>query len=221
MCGRFALYSTAEEIARQFRLGNPPEHSPRYNIAPSQLVLAVAYGKDTRPTAGFMRWGLVPHWADDAKVGHQLINARAETLANKPAFRDSFQRRRCLIPANGFYEWRHDGDRKQPHYVTLKKKDGIMALAGLWDRWRRQDGQELLTCTIVTVPANSMVRRVHDRMPAIIEPEHYGFWLGPHTSTTTLKDILKPYSPYKVKLWPVVGMVNDPKNDAPGCIRKA
>ncbi|TAK82772.1 MAG: SOS response-associated peptidase [Betaproteobacteria bacterium] len=166
MCGRYALHSNPDAVALEVGLDSPPDFTPRYNIAPMAPVLIVK-----RDGAALARWGLVPRWSSDPAIGMKLINARAETLGEKPSFRDAYHRRRCLIPANGFYEWKRQGELKQPYYVH--PADGaLFAFAGLWDTWR-----DTHTCTIVTTEANATMRAIHDRMPVIIAREHYAGWL--------------------------------------------
>ena len=166
MCGRYALHSSPDVVALQFALDSPPEFTPRYDIAPAAQLLIVK-----RDGAALARWGLVPRWAEDSSIGAKLINARAETLSQKPSFRDAYRRRRCLIPANGFYEWRREGKLGRPYYVHPADSE-LFAFAGLWDTWR---GTE--TCTIVTTQANATMRSIHERMPVIIAAEHYAGWL--------------------------------------------
>jgi len=166
MCGRYALHSNPDVVALQFGLESLPDFAPRYNIAPTAEVLIVK-----RDGAALARWGLVPRWSEDPSIGAKLINARAETLSEKHSFRDAYHRRRCLIPANGFYEWQRQGAFKQPY--CIHPADGeLFAFAGLWETWRGSD-----TCTIVTTEANATLRSIHDRMPVIIAPGHYAGWL--------------------------------------------
>jgi putative SOS response-associated peptidase YedK len=166
MCGRYALHSSPDVVALQFGLASLPDFAPRHDIAPSAEVLIVK-----RDGAALARWGLVPRWSQDAAIGAKLINARAETLSAKHSFRDAYHRRRCLVPASGFYEWKREGKLKQPYYVH--PTDGeVFAFAGLWDSWRGMQ-----SCTIVTTEANATLRSIHDRMPVIIAAEHYAGWL--------------------------------------------
>lgn len=166
MCGRYALHSHPEVVALQFGLESVPEFAPRYNIAPTAEVLIVR-----QDGAAIARWGLIPRWAKDPSVGLKLNNARAETLSGKASFRDAYRRRRCLIPANGFYEWKREGALKQPYYIQPAGAP-LFAFAGLWDTW-----QDLETCTVITTEANATMGAIHDRMPVIITPEHYVGWL--------------------------------------------
>jgi putative SOS response-associated peptidase YedK len=166
MCGRFALHSNPEVVRLQFELDSLPDFAPRYNVAPMTPVLIVK-----RDGAGIARWGLVPRWSSDPAIGMKLVNARAETLSQKHSFRDAYRRRRCLIPANGFYEWKRDGQLRQPYYVHPAQGE-LFAFAGLWDSWG-----EMETCTIITTEANATLRPVHERMPVIVAREHYAGWL--------------------------------------------
>lgn len=215
MCGRFSLGATVR-VAQLFDLPNPPAVSPRYNIAPSQDVPVVIRNRETaarelRP----MRWGLVPFWATDAAIGNRLINARAETVTTKPAFRRPFRERRCLILADGFYEWVREGRRKQPYCIRFR--DGQpFAFAGLWDRWQRADGQALDTCAIVTTTPNAVIQPLHDRMPAILPPAGYDLWLDPAVQDVErLQSLLTPYAGDAMVAYPVSMRVNDPSHDSP------
>ena len=195
--------------------------SPRYNIAPSQQVAVIIHNKDfPERKLVMMRWGLIPSWAKDHKIGYKMINARAETVAEKPAFRSAFKQRRCLIPTDGFYEWWHNGKSKQPYFVTMKGK-GLFAFAGIWERWKSPSGDVVESCSIITTDANSLISKIHDRMPVIIQPESYGIWLDPVHSTQGLKHFMRPFSPYKMTTYPVSNMVNSPQNDSPACIRRS
>jgi putative SOS response-associated peptidase YedK len=203
MCGRFTLGATAADLARQFDLPTVPDWTPRYNVAPSQTVAAVIQHQETgnREFQG-LRWGLVPSWAKDPAIGNRMINARSETAATKPAFRKALRERRCLILADGFYEWKREGARKQPYYLTLR--DGQpFAFAGLWDRWHPPEGASRETCAILTTAANDLVRSVHDRMPVILPPEAYDGWLD-----TTVRDadhvqaLLTPYPAEAMSTYP-------------------
>ncbi|MCJ7603688.1 MAG: SOS response-associated peptidase, partial [Desulfobulbaceae bacterium] len=168
MCGRFAL-PTPEELAGHFNLKKTPGLEPRYNIAPSQDVAAVRLISGTPDRELVMlKWGLIPFWAKDKKIGYKMINARAEGITGKTAFRAAFLQRRCLVPAFGFFEWLHMTKTKQPYFVRLKETD-ILAFAGLWEHWQGEDGEIIESCTIITTSANQTVGKIHDRMPAIIE----------------------------------------------------
>lgn len=218
MCGRFTLAATGELIAAQFGLSETPQLRARYNIAPTQPV-AIIREAEGRRVLEMARWGLIPAWARDASLGARLINARAETAAEKPAFRAALRQRRCLIPADGFYEWQIHPTGKQPFYVRLRE-GGVFAMAGLWESWRDPDGSWVQTCTILTTPANALLQPVHDRMPAILSPQHYALWLDPtlHDSTT-LRRLLTPYPAESMIVYPVGRAVNTVRNDGPELIR--
>ena len=219
MCGRFTLTIDPAELRDAF--GNysfPPHFAPRFNIAPTQPVLAIP-GDGSRK-ADFFLWGLIPSWAKDATIGNRLINARAETLAEKPAFRGSFKHKRCLILADGFYEWKAlPGTRtKMPYFVFLKSRQ-VFALAGLWDEWSGPDGSQVRSCTIITTAPNQFMAPIHNRMPVILPPEQYAEWLDPATQTTeSLSAILQPYPPEEMAAHTVSTLVNNPKNDLPECV---
>ena len=218
MCGRFSLGATIR-VGQLFDLPNWPETPPRYNIAPSQEVPAVIQnrevgGREFRP----FRWGLVPSWAKDPVIGNRMINARSETAATKPAFRKPFGERRCLILADGFYEWKRDGSRKQPYYIKLRDGEPF-AFAGLWDHWAPADGQPLETCTILTTTPNALVQPIHDRMPVILPSSAYGAWLDPTVSDVpTVQALLTPYPADEMIAYPVSTRVNNPAHDTPECV---
>jgi putative SOS response-associated peptidase YedK len=193
-----------------------PPDVPRYNIAPTQPVLAIA--NDHPDRVAHFRWGLIPSWAKDASIGSRLINARAETLAEKPAFRTALRRRRCLVPADGFFEWRMSGKSKTPMYFRLKT-GGLFAFAGLWDVWHGPDGSEIPSCTLITGQPNELVKPIHDRMPVILPSEHYEQWLNPgEQEPAALHAMLVPYPASEMEAYPVSRAVNSPKNDSPQCI---
>lgn len=218
MCGRFALAATPEELSRHFNLRKTVTLEPRYNIAPSQPIVIIrdSIGSYRLSAA---RWGLIPQWAKDEKIGYNLINARAETVSEKPAFREAFNQRRCLVPAIGFYEWLHKGDQKQPYFIKMKNS-GLFAMAGIWESWKSPDGREIESCAIITTTANGIVGKIHDRMPAIIPKESYGIWIDPARNGQPFREYFHPYSPFKMIAYPVSGMVNNPKNEGPGCMKK-
>jgi len=205
-------------LRARFALGEMPDHlEPRYNIAPSQPVLVIPNRGPRRLRPA--RWGLVPHWAADPAIGHRLINARAETLATRPAFRDAVALRRCLIPADGFYEWQRAGGRRtQPFYV--RRRDGSpFAFAGLWDVWRAPDGERIASCTIVTTDSNALLAPIHDRMPVILDEVAYDAWLDPRPrAAAALEGLLVPFAAAPLEAYPVSTLVNTPANDDPQCI---
>jgi putative SOS response-associated peptidase YedK len=218
MCGRFLLLTSRDEVAQLFSLdpADVPELFPRYNVAPTQPVPAVRLDDGHRAFAE-LKWGLIPSWAKDAKIANALINARAETVAEKPAFRSPFKARRCLIPASGFYEWAVEGKHKQPYHFHLK--DGRpFAFAGLWERWHGEDGAPVETCTIITSEANELVRPVHERMPAILSPGDFAAWLHPKTPAGQLHGLLRPYPAGEMAADPASLFVNSTWHQGPQCL---
>ncbi len=216
MCGRFTLRSPAESIASLFEGLEVPEWIPRYNIAPTQGAPTVRY-REGKPIFTPLRWGLVPSWAKELAVGNRMINARSETVDSKPAFRDAFQKRRCLIVADGFFEWKNVGKRKFPFYIT--RVDGRpFCMAGLWETWGPA-GAEIETCTILTTVANACLEPLHERMPVLLSPEDYGTWLDNRfCAQSDLLDLLRPSSSEELTLREVSRMVNKVTNDNPACV---
>ncbi|MBD2257094.1 SOS response-associated peptidase [Pseudanabaena sp. FACHB-2040] len=222
MCGRFTQSQSGESVAQAFQLKAVPNLQPRYNIAPTQPVSAILATPDSpEPRYQLLRWGLIPSWAKDSSIGSRLINARSETVAEKPSFRAAFKRRRCLIVADGFYEWKSDPNSKakQPYYFRLKEH-APFAFAGLWEQWTDpQSGSELDTCTILTTAANAVLEPVHDRMPVILEPDQYAAWLDPDFyDPKDLQTMLDPYRAEGMESYPVSKAVNSPRNDAAECL---
>ncbi|HEY8668521.1 MAG TPA: SOS response-associated peptidase [Tepidisphaeraceae bacterium] len=217
MCGRFTLITLAQipDVFPWIHLGEV-DARPRYNIAPSQPILAVA--NDGRNTLDYMQWGLVPSWAKDPSIGSKMINARAETLAQKPAFRQALARRRCLIPADGFYEWKKRGKTKIPMLIRMKSHRPFM-FAGLWEVWRDANGNKLPTCTVITTAPNELMKEIHDRMPAVLRPEVYEKWLSTEEKVPAeLQSLLEPFPADAMEAIPVSTAVNSPRNDSPECI---
>ena len=216
MCGRFAQKSPARKISKQFKVEEVPPLVERFNVAPAQSVLAVRESPDGRESA-FLKWGLVPRWAKDPAIGNKLINARAETVTEKPSFRDAFSRRRCLVPMEGFYEWARRGDRKRPFYFHMRD-DEPFAVAGLWEVWEG-GGDPLETCTLLTTEANELLTGYHDRMPVILRPEDYDLWLDVGVrSAERLLPLLRPFPREEMTTYAVSLMVNNPSNDTPRCV---
>ena len=216
MCGRYALHSRPDVIALAFGLSEVPASVvPRFNIAPTTDVLIVRAGADGAPVPAIVRWGLLPRWAKDPKLAAKLNNARGETLAQKPSFRDAYRRRRCLVPANGFYEWKRVDARKQPYYV-YPAHGVLFAFAGLWERWEGAGGP-LETCTIVTTDANAPMQAVHDRMPVILATPDYARWLD-STGGADVSDLLAPCPADAIGMHPVSTAVNRASNDLPELI---
>lgn len=213
MCGRYTQTHSGADLADTFQLTTVPAPLPRYNIAPSQPVSAIIAGREYR----VFQWGLVPSWAKDYKIGYKLINARSETVAEKPSFRAAFKRRRCLIPADGFYEWQRTASnkKKQPFYIHLIKSP-IFAFAGLWEQWEGGDGSYLETCTILTTAPNELMEPIHNRMPVIIPQPDYDRWLT--ASPSQVHELMQPYSADAMAAYPVSTLVNSPSNDVPGCM---
>ncbi|MDD5409795.1 MAG: SOS response-associated peptidase [Methylobacter sp.] len=221
MCGRFALYSDPFTLARRFEAEALPELRPHYNIAPTQSIPIVREEEGKRRFA-LARWGLIPHWAKDIKIGYSTINARAETVADKPAFRNAFRHRRCLIPADTFYEWQAIAGSKvkQPWLIALRDREP-MAFAGLWERWRSPEGEELESCSIIVTDANEIIRPIHERMPTILAPEDWDAWLETDAKDAgSLQSLLKPYPAEDMTAWPVSTKVNSPRNDSVECMEQ-
>jgi putative SOS response-associated peptidase YedK len=220
MCGRFALTADPNVIQTAFDLTSIPDIMvPRFNIAPTQPVAVIA--NDDPKALTFHRWGLVPSWAKDTKIGNQMINARSESAHEKPSFRSAFKRRRCLIPADGFFEWKKQGSEKTPMFIQVNDGD-VFAMAGLWEIWHSPDGGELRTCTILTTEANSFMQAMHDRMPVILDKEDFALWLSPDEEPVPkLQALMKPYDPDQMSAYPVSKLVNKPGNDTPEVIERA
>ncbi|MDD5319494.1 MAG: SOS response-associated peptidase [Methylococcales bacterium] len=219
MCGRFALYSDPFTLARRFEAEALSELRPRYNVAPSQNIPIVREEGEKRRIA-LARWGLIPHWAKDMKIGYSMINTRAETVASKPAFRNAFKHRRCLVPADGFYEWqiKPDSKIKQPWFIALQGREP-MAFAGLWEQWRSPEGEELESCSIIVTEANELMRPIHERMPVILAPEVWDAWLKADAKDAgDLQILLKPYPTEGMEAWRVSTRINNPRNDSVECM---
>lgn len=219
MCGRFTLTADTKKLAEAFAEFEPPEELvPRYNVAPSQPVAVAA--NNGRHKIEYFQWGLIPAWAKDPKIGYRMINARAETLAEKPSFRNAYKRRRCLVLSDGFYEWRKtpDAKTKTPMYIRLASGEPF-AFAGLWESWQSKDASTILSCTIITTTPNELLAQIHNRMPVILPPATYSQWLDPaERNPDELSNLLKPYPAEQMAAYEVSTLVNNPRNDAPGCI---
>lgn len=218
MCGRFSLASAPEELRAEFGIDVvPADYRARYNVAPSQPVLALTANRQRELRAGLVGWGLLPHWAADPSA-RRFINARAETLERKPAFRDAMRwGRRCLILADGFYEWRRESRRRIPMRVRLTS-GAPFAMAGVWDRWNPPDGPPVYSCAIVTVPAHPALRQIHDRMPALIPSEARLPWLDREGAVAAALALLQPYPGDDLEAYAVSPLVNSPANDTPECV---
>ncbi len=220
MCGRFTLFAPEKELAERFGVSAPGRSLvPRYNIAPSQPVAAVrAAPEGSGRELVLLRWGLIPSWAKDPSIGNRMINARSETAAEKPAFRSAIRRRRCLVPASGFYEWKRTGSGKRPYFARVRG-GAPFGMAGLWERWEAADGSAVESCTILTTDANGLLAPVHDRMPAIVPPGEYDRWLAPAvTDPGEVAPILAPFPEGQMEAWPVSTRVNRPTEDDPRLI---
>ena len=220
MCGRFNLTANAAEIEKAFDLFESlGDLTPRYNIAPTQQVLAIRQDEGKRAFCR-LRWGLVPFWADDLKIGYKLINARADGIATKPSFRDALKKRRCLIPATGFYEWRTEGKAKRPFHV-FRQDHRPFAFAGLWERWNKGD-TPVESCTIVTTDANDFMKSLHTRMPVILDPKDYDLWLGPATEPAKESSSFCMHRSARDGRWSrFPPKVNNAQFDGPECVEPA
>ena len=218
MCGRFTQADIEKLDRALYKLFEVPSFEPRYNIAPTQDAAVIRESKRGR-TIEPLRWGLIPSWANDPKVAMRTINARAESIAEKPAFKESFSRRRCVIPASGFYEWQKRGSKKQPYFIH--PSSGHFAFAGLWDRWFSHTDGPLETFTIITTDANDALVDLHDRMPVILDAQHVDTWLDPENEDTgTLQDILRPAPSALTDSYPVSTFVNNVANEGATCIER-
>jgi putative SOS response-associated peptidase YedK len=220
MCGRFALAVKPDENQLAFPTFIFPDNMPlRYNIAPGQNITAIANTDENHAHA--FKWGLIPSWAKDPKIGNRLINARSETLAEKPSFRSAYKKRRCLIPTTGFYEWQRnpDGKTKTPMHIALKSGTPFV-FAGLWESWHSPEGDHIRSCTIITTEPNDLMAPIHNRMPVILPTEHYDTWLDP-SDRTDLQELLEPFPDAEMTAHPVSTLVNSPTNDTSECLEPA
>lgn len=214
MCGRFSQAADARALVEQFRLAAEPEEiRPRWNVAPTQDVAVVRLEDGAQRRLAFLRWGLIPFWAKDEKIGYRTINARSETVFEKPAYRAAVRQRRCLVPATGFYEWKKEGKGKVPHFVRMQ--DGRpFGIAGLWERWEPPAGETVESCTLLTTTPNALLKPVHDRMPVILPPEDYDLWLDPAVQERDrLEPLLRAFPPDAMEAFPVSRRVNNPRAD--------
>jgi putative SOS response-associated peptidase YedK len=220
MCGRFTLRANAKAVADMFNMPEPPPRTPRYNIALSQVVLALRAASDGKSKEWAKpKWGLVPSWADDPKIGYQMANARSETAATKPSFRSAYKSRRCIIPVDGYYEWKVTGAKQKQPYFFHRPNEEVFAFAGLWEHWQGAEGPPLETFCLLTTDANAMAAKVHDRMPVILTGGAVELWLD--HSLKDLKPLAELLKPAPVKLLeavPVSTFVNSPKNEGPRCV---
>ena len=219
MCGRFAFFAKGNFGYESLQL---PEPSPfeRYNIVPSQDILAIRTAPETgRPEWALLRWGLVPFWSKELWVKRPLINARAEGIEAKPSFRGRVRHRRCIVPASGFYEWRRDEAGKRPYFVR-PAEDAVFALAGIWDRWEGRQGEVIESVAIITTSANELMQSIHDRMPVVLEEEHVVEWIAPETKLEKALAMLKPCSSSKMVAYPLSSLVDNARHDGPECVAR-
>lgn len=223
MCGRFTLYASPEEVASLFDLPEEPVLAPRYNVAPTQPVGLVRMDpRSAQREWALTVWGLIPSWAKDPSIGARMINARSETVAEKPSFRAAFKRRRCLVPISGFYEWQKQGKQKQPYYITAKDHK-LLAIAGLWEYWEGADGSALESCSLLTTEANEFMSTLHNRMPVFVAPEDFEQWLGSgkdedRYAMGQLQHLLRPAPEDLLAAHPVSTFVNNARNEGESCI---
>jgi putative SOS response-associated peptidase YedK len=221
MCGRYRLSRRRQLVEEYFGAASEEyEWGPRYNVAPSQPVPVIR--QDAREPArrlSKMRWGLVPSWSTDPSIGYKTINARSETVATTPSFREPFKSQRCLIPADGFYEWKREGKTKQPYCFEVNGGE-LFAFAGLWDKWINLQGEVIESCTILTTTPNTLLADFHDRMPVILSPDNYDLWLGPaFRNTASVSEVLLPFDSAMMRCYPVSTRVNQVQNDDPDCAK--
>ncbi|MDP7014502.1 MAG: SOS response-associated peptidase [Pirellulaceae bacterium] len=220
MCGRFTLQTPVDQLVDQFKLSKPPatQLTLRFNVAPTQEVVAVRSAAGAR-VGDLLRWGLVPFWSKDLSIGSRLINARSETIAEKPAFRSAFRSRRCLILADGYYEWKANGKRKEPYYIRLRDERPF-AFAGLWEKWRQDEQTTVHSCTIITTDSNELTAGLHHRMPVILDEPDYDLWLDPEfEEPAPLLKLLAPYASDRMRFDSVTTHVNNVRNDDVKCVR--
>ena len=223
MCGRYSLYADYRAILERFDIDEmsfeEEDYSQNFNVAPSQQVIAVV-NDGTKNRLGFLKWGLVPPWAKDEKIGYKMINARSETAAEKPSFRNAFKKKRCLVVADSFYEWKRTDDGKTPMRIKLKSGEPF-AFAALWESWKSPDGKTVNTCSILTTKANELMETIHERMPVILTKEAEKIWLDPKVrDAEVLGSLLQPFDSNKLEAYEVSDAVNSPKNNGPELIEK-
>lgn len=218
MCGRFTLNSSGEALANDFDLADAPLLVPRFNIAPSQDIAAVREDEAGVRECVLLRWGLIPAWAKDPQKSHAPINARSETAASKPTFRQAISRRRCLVPSTGFYEWQGKGGKKQPYLFRVKQRE-LFAIAGIFERWQGEGGEIMQTVALLTTEANGVVSRVHARMPVILDPSNYGRWLDRENhDAASVEDLMVACADDWIDARAVSTKVNNPRFDEPECV---
>ena len=218
MCGRYTQKEKVDNLLKLLQVSSMPQLKPRYNIAPSQMVACIRNtpGNGHRECV-MLKWGFIPSWAKDANIGHKMINARGETVAEKPFFRDAFRQRRCLVLADGFYEWKREGQAKQPYFICLKDERPFV-FAGLWERWEKSE-HSIESCTIITTSSNTLMESIYPRMPVMLGPNDYDSWLAPiNQDPTRLSPLLRPYPPDEMNAYPVSTFVNNPLHDRSQCL---
>lgn len=223
MCGRYSLYADLTTLLERFDIDevtfSKEEYSPNYNVAPSHQVVAVV-NDGTKNRLGMLRWGMIPPWAKDEKIGYKMINARAETAAEKSSFRNAFKKKRCLVVADSFYEWKKTTDRKIPMRIKLKSGEPF-AFAALWESWKAPDGKQVNTCSILTTQPNELMGSIHNRMPVILSKEDEEIWLDPKIQNPDeLKSVLKPFDASQMEAYEVSDKVNSPKNNGPELLER-
>ncbi|MCA9077100.1 MAG: SOS response-associated peptidase [Planctomycetaceae bacterium] len=218
MCGRYTLRARLNQLLQLYRVNSSLNWEPRYNIAPSQQVMAIRNQPDGRNReAVLLRWGLIPPWADDPRIGYKMINARAETIAEKPSFKHALKRRRCLIITDGYYEWRKEGTTKQPYFIHMSD-ESLFVFAGLWEHWKKED-PPIDSCTIITTSPNELMAPLHNRMPVILPPDSAETWLDPDIEgPELLTTLLQPYPEDTLEAYPVSTLVNSPKHESSDCV---
>jgi putative SOS response-associated peptidase YedK len=216
MCGRYNLIVTGQQIMDHFRLLSLPAHNPDYNIPPGQKILAIVQLEDGSNKAVNLHWGLIPSWSKDRAISHHLINARAETLTEKPSFKKAYQQRRCLIPATGFYEWQATAAGKQPYHIH-KPDNSLFAFGGIWEHWKN-DQETVYSCAIITTVANDKMAPIHDRMPVIIAPEDYNHWLNKKTAIVEIADFLAADAYACMQTNPISTRINNPLHNDESCL---
>ncbi|MBN1291040.1 MAG: SOS response-associated peptidase [Candidatus Latescibacteria bacterium] len=221
MCGRFAIGIPPFDAVKYFNIEELVEFTPRYNVAPTEFApVIIKREQSNKREIKMFRWGLIPPWSKDVKIGFQLINARAETVAEKPAFRSAFKNRRCLIPATGFYEWKKYDGKKQPMFIRMQDEKPF-TFAGIWETWKAYDHTTIESFSIITTQSNDLLKEVHDRMPVILQKEDYDVWLDSEKSRQEeLQSLLKPYPPDLMTFYRVESYVNDPQYEGPECIKQ-
>lgn len=221
MCGRYALFTAPDELEKYFEaiISNAGTIEPNYNVTPGAVMPVVAIGRDKIPVITTFRWGLIPHWAKEASIGYKMINARSETLREKPSFAVPFQRQRCAIPSNGFYEWKQTGKDKQP-FAVRRTDDEIMIFAGIYDRWKVPDGPDVFSYSIITTQANALISHIHERMPVVLDRSDVGKWLSPQTVESDLLSLMHPLPQELTRVYRVGDDVNKPANNTPALMEE-